>query len=87
MIHTELIWLDLKKIIKEFPGSLMVKDLALSILWLRFRSWPKNSHMPWARQKKISKYRLRTTISSPFRYRIIREKNLLVISRWTGKYL
>ena len=27
---------------KEFPGSLEVKDSALSLLWLRFSPWPGN---------------------------------------------
>ena len=26
--------------IKEFPGGLVVKDLGLSLLWLRFDPWP-----------------------------------------------
>ena len=25
----------------------MVKDLALSLLWLGFNTWPGNFHMPW----------------------------------------
>ena len=30
----------------------MVKDLALSLLWLRFYPWPRNFYMPWAWPKK-----------------------------------
>ena len=29
-----------------------VKDLALSLLWLRFDPWPGNIHMLWAQPKK-----------------------------------
>lgn len=32
-----------------------VKDLALSVLWHRFDSWPQNFHMPWAQPKKKQK--------------------------------
>ena len=32
----------------EFPGSPVVKDTALSLLWPRFHSWPGNFHMPHA---------------------------------------
>ena len=28
----------------EFPGGLVVKDLALSLLWLSFNPWPGNVH-------------------------------------------
>ena len=35
----------------EFPGRLAVKDLALSLLWLRFDPWPGNIHMLWGSQK------------------------------------
>lgn len=30
---------------REFPGSLAVKDLALSLLWFGFDPWPGNFHM------------------------------------------
>ena len=30
----------------EFPGRLVVKDLALSLLWLEFNPWPGNLGMP-----------------------------------------
>ena len=30
----------------------MVKDSALSLLWLRFDPWPGNSSMPWVWPKK-----------------------------------
>ena len=36
----------------EFPGGLTVKDLVLSLLWLRFDLWPGNFCMPWMWQKK-----------------------------------
>ena len=45
----------------EFPGSLVVKDLALSLLWFGlllwhgFDPWPRNFHMPWERPKKKKK--------------------------------
>ena len=29
----------------------MVKDLALSLLWLRFDPWPRNCHMFWERKQ------------------------------------
>ena len=32
----------------EIPGSLVVKDLALSLLWLWFCPGPRNVHMLWA---------------------------------------
>ena len=43
-----------KKVCEEFPGSLEVKDLALSLVWLgsllwcRFDPWPRNFCMPRA---------------------------------------
>ena len=36
-----------KKII-GFPDGLVVKDMVLSLLWLRFDPWPENFHMKWA---------------------------------------
>ena len=39
----------------DFPGGLAVKDLALSLLWLRFDPKPGNFHMPQARPKKKKK--------------------------------
>ena len=42
----------------EFPGGLVVKDLALSLLWLRsllwsdFDPWPGDFHMLQAQLKK-----------------------------------
>ena len=32
----------LQKERKEFPSGLTVKDLILSLLWLRFSPWPRN---------------------------------------------
>ena len=51
----------LNKEMEESPGGLVVKDLALSLLWLRsllwwgFDPWPGNFCMPWAWQKKKKK--------------------------------
>ena len=41
----------------EFPGGLVAKDLALSLLWLRFNSWPRTSacHGCSPQKKKIKK--------------------------------
>ena len=38
----------------EFPGSLVVKDLVLSLLWLEFNPWPENVCMPqaWPKNKE-----------------------------------
>ena len=41
-----------KKTFEEFPGDLVVKDLALSLLWPRFNQWPGNCHTLQVRQKK-----------------------------------
>lgn len=30
----------------EFPAGLVVKDSALSLLWLRFDPWPENFYIP-----------------------------------------
>ena len=38
----------IKKPEMEFSDGLVAKDLALSLLWLRFDSWPGKVHMPWA---------------------------------------
>ena len=32
---------------EEIPGGLVVQDLELSPLWLRFNPWPRNFCMPW----------------------------------------
>ena len=37
----------LKIMVKEFPGGLVVKDLVLSLLWLKFDPCPGNLCMPW----------------------------------------
>ena len=39
---------------EDFPGGLMVKDSALSLLWLRFDPWPGNFGMPQI-EPKINK--------------------------------
>ena len=43
---------DLLIISLEFPGGLGVKDLALSLLGLRFNPWPKNGCMPGTQPTK-----------------------------------
>ena len=48
----------------EFPGGLMVKDLALSLLWHRslrwweFDPWSQNFCMPWVWEKKQGAHRV-----------------------------
>ena len=37
---------------REFPGGLAVKDLALSLMRLRFDPWSRNFHMSQAWPKK-----------------------------------
>ena len=43
---------------REFSGSLLVRNSALSLwwlgllLWLGLDPWPRNGHVPWARPKK-----------------------------------
>ena len=44
-----------KKCSEGFPGSLMVKDSALSLLWLRFDPWLGNFCMPRDQPKKKEK--------------------------------
>ena len=39
-------------VVQEFPGGLVVKDLALSLLWLRFDPWPRNFCMLQAQSEK-----------------------------------
>ena len=46
------IWMYYFNINEEFPGGLVVKDLALSLLWLGFDAWPRNFHMLQVRPKK-----------------------------------
>ena len=36
----------------EFPGSLVVKNPALSLLWCEFDLWPEDFHMPCAQPPK-----------------------------------
>ena len=43
---------DLKKWPEEFPGGLVVKYLALSLLWFGFDLWLRNFHMLWVWPKK-----------------------------------
>ena len=40
-------WGWLRGGVLEFPGDLVVKDPALSLLWLGFDPWQGNFHMPW----------------------------------------
>ena len=44
-----------KDAVLESPGGPVVKDLVLSLLWLRFNPWPENFCMPWAWPKKVQK--------------------------------
>ena len=46
-----------KKVLAEFPGGLVVKDLALSLLWRGFDPWPGNFLMPWGWPKESKKER------------------------------
>ena len=39
--------------VKEFPGGLLVKDLALSLLGHTFNLWPGNFHMRQVQPKKM----------------------------------
>ena len=41
----EKAWSMLKDAISEFPGGLVVKDSALSLLWFEFDPWSMNFHM------------------------------------------
>ena len=41
-----------KHSVLEFPGSLVVEDLAWSLLWLRFDPWPRNFHKLQVQPKK-----------------------------------
>ena len=43
---------------EEFLGGLVVKDLALSLLWLRFDPWPRNflHALDEAKEKKRKQY-------------------------------
>lgn len=42
----------LKTVYWEFPGDLMVKDSALSLLWLRFSPLARDFHMHSQNKKK-----------------------------------
>ena len=56
-----LLYLLLKCHLRSSLVALQVKDLALSLLWLRlllwhgFDPWPRNFHMPWVLPKKKKK--------------------------------
>ena len=60
---TFMITLEQKKVLKEFPSDLVVKDPALSLLWLGsplwrgFNPWPRNFCMlqSMAKRKKETK--------------------------------
>ena len=45
------------KEIGEFPGTLAVKDSALSLLWCGFSPWPRNLCMPFTWPKNKTKKR------------------------------
>lgn len=40
-------FLRLKNKFLEFPGGILVKDFALSLLWLEFDHWSGNFCVPW----------------------------------------
>ena len=40
------------------PSGLVVKDPELSLLWLRFKPWPRNFHMPQVGSKKKKKKKI-----------------------------
>ena len=69
------------KKIKALPSGLVVRDSALSPLWLGFNPWPGNFCMPWAwpKEKKRRKRKLRVII----KLRIY----VLIIALLLGKYL
>ena len=58
-----------KSILGEFPGGLAVKDLALSLLWLWFNSWPGNFHIPWVQHRPPKKSSLKTESLGTSSYR------------------
>ena len=55
---------------EEFPGSLVVKDLAFSLLrlgsllWLRFDPWPGNFCMSWVQPKKKRKKNMKGDVGT-----------------------
>ena len=60
LISATVAWRATQETIKkheEFPSGSVVKDMALSVLWLRFNHWTGNFHMTQARQKERKKER------------------------------
>ena len=55
----------IKKFEFEFPGGLVVKDLALSLLCPGFKPWPRNFCMPWVWPKKKKEVKLLKEKRSP----------------------
>ena len=47
--------MESKKADLELPGGLVVKELALSPLWLRLNPWPRNFCMPRVQTEKKKK--------------------------------
>ena len=73
----------------KFPGGLVFKDVALSILWHWFNSRPRNFHMPQEQPKtnKVNKYKNFKII----KFKLIKVEIRIVVSKdWgvteTGTY-
>ena len=49
----------------EFHGGLVVKDSALSLLWLGLDPWPRNFCMLWVQPKKKKKKKKKLLMSPP----------------------
>ena len=49
-----------KKNLREFPGGLAVKDLALSLLWCGFEAQPREHAMDMAKNKQTNKQTKKT---------------------------
>ena len=54
--------MQIKTTMKEFPAGLVVKDSALSLLWLGFHPWPGNFHVTWVWPKTEQKQKLHLTL-------------------------
>ena len=46
----------------ELPGGILVKDLVLSLLWLKFDPWPGTSACSRHGQNNIENFSLRVTV-------------------------
>ena len=56
----------LLRILLEFPGGLVIKDLALSLLWCGFSPWPGNFRMSWAQHPPQKKKIILSTLCNIF---------------------